>query len=166
MHNQKIRLELVLDKYLIVVNNDERKIVYDIDDSSIFSSSVIGCKRGARNAVLSHETFKTLDEAEVGLSYLNTCHWSYEFKIIKVSELQKLSEHGWNILLEDINEFNLGIDFETENKYEMEASEKIRYSNLHNNAINIIESGHICSIEEDDDCVVTIKVFMQRNTLS
>ena len=48
---EKIMIESILDKYIIVVDGDEQKVVYDIDDSSIFSVSITGCGRGARNAV-------------------------------------------------------------------------------------------------------------------
>ena len=54
----KIKLKSILDKYIIVVDGDEKKVVYDVDDSSIFSVSITGCGRGARNAVLSKKTFK------------------------------------------------------------------------------------------------------------
>ena len=46
------------NKYIIVVK-DEKKVVYDVDDSSIFSVHITGTKRGARNAVISNKTFKT-----------------------------------------------------------------------------------------------------------
>jgi hypothetical protein len=47
------------NKYIIVVKGDEKKVVYDVDDSSIFSVHITGTKRGARNAVISNKTFKT-----------------------------------------------------------------------------------------------------------
>ncbi len=75
----KIKLKSILDKYIIVVDGDEKKVVYDVDDSSIFSVSITGCGRGARNAVLSKKTFKTLKDAEKGIKYLDTCYWNFKF---------------------------------------------------------------------------------------
>ena len=118
----KIKLESILDKYIIVVEGDEKKVVYDVDDSSIFSVSITGCGRGARNAVLSKKTFKTLKEAEKGIKYLDTCLWNFKFKAIKVSELKRLSKKGWDILINDIEDFNWGVDIERE----MEAEKKRR----------------------------------------
>jgi hypothetical protein len=126
----KIKLESILDKYIIVVDGDEKKVVYDVDDSSIFSVSITGCGRGARNAVLSRKTFKTLKEAEKGIKYLDTCYWNFKFKAIKVSELKSLSEKGWDILIKDIEGFNWSADFEKEMEAKRAKEEKKRYSEL------------------------------------
>ena len=147
----KIKLESILDKYIIVVDGDEKKVVYDVDDSSIFSVSITGCGRGARNAVLSKNTFKTLQEAEKGIKYLDTCYWRLKFKAIKVSELKDLSEKGWDILIKDIEGFNWDADFEREMEVKIEKEEKEKYLELKNKAIKLVESGYIYSIEEEDD---------------
>lgn len=153
----KIKLESILDKYIIVVEGDEKKVVYDVDDSSIFSVSITGCGRGARNAVLNKKTFKTLKEAEKGIKYLDTCCWNLKFKVVKVSELKSLSERGWNILIEDIKDFNLDVDFEKEWEAKREKEEKGKYLELKNKAIKLVESGYIYSIEEDEDNEIIIR---------
>lgn len=152
---EKITIESILDKYIIVVDGDEQKVVYDIDDSSIFSVSITGCGRGARNAVLSKKTFKTLKDAEKGIKYLNTC-WLFKFKAIKVSELKGLSERGWNILIEDIKDFNLGVDFENEMEAEEKEEEMEKQLKLKREAIKLVESKIIYSIEtcEDDEIII------------
>ena len=53
-----MKIDNLLDKYLIVVDGNENKIVYDVDDSRIFSVHITGCGRGARNAVLSKKLLK------------------------------------------------------------------------------------------------------------
>lgn len=153
----KIKLESILDKYIIVVDGDEKKVVYDVDDSSIFSVSITGCGRGARNAVLSKKTFKTLEEAEKGIKYLDTCYWSFKFKAIKVSELKSLSEKGWDILIKDIKGFNWDVDIKREIEAEREQKEKKKYLELKNKAIKLVESGYIYSIEEDEDNEIIIR---------
>ena len=153
----KIKLKSILDKYIIVVDGDEKKVVYDVDDSSIFSVSITGCGRGARNAVLSKKTFKTLKDAEKGIKYLDTCYWNFKFKAIKVSELKELSEKGWDILIKDIESFNWDADFEREMKVKREKEEKEKYLELKNKAIKLIESEYIYSIEEDDNNVIIIR---------
>ena len=153
----KIKLESILDKYIIVVDGDEKKVVYNVDDSSIFSVSITGCGRGARNAVLSKKTFKTLKEAKKGIKYLDTCHWNFKYKAIKVSELKGLSEKGWDILIEDIDDFNWDVDFERKMEAERKKEEKKKYLELKNKAIKLIESEYIYSIEEDDNNVIIIR---------
>jgi hypothetical protein len=109
----KLELENIKEKFIIVVDGDEKKVVYDLDDSRIFSVHITGCGRGARNAVLSKSTFyNTKKEARTGINYLNTCNWNAKFKSIKVKDLGKHSEIGYKYLLEDIKWFNCDIDFE------------------------------------------------------
>ena len=153
----KIKLESILDKYIIVVDGDEKKVVYDVDDSSIFSVSITGCGRGARNAVLSKKTFKTLKEAEKGIKYLDTCYWNFKFKAIKVSELKSLSEKGWDILIKDIEGFNWDVDIKREIEAEIRKEEEKKYLELKNKAIELVESGYIYSIEEDEDNEIIIR---------
>ncbi len=152
---EKITIESILDKYIIVVDGDEKKIVYDVDDSRIFSVHITGCGRGARNAVLSRGTFKTRKEAEKGIKYLNTC-WLFKFKAIKVSELKGLSERGWNILIEDIKDFNLDVDFENEIEAERKEEERKKQLKLKKEAMKLVESEIIYSIEtyEDDEIII------------
>ena len=153
----KIKLESILDKYIIVVDGDEKKVVYDVDDSSIFSVSITGCGRGARNATLSKNTFKALKEAEKGIKYLDACHWNLKFKAIKVSELKSFSEKGWDILIKDIEGFNWDADFEKEMEVESAKEENKRYLELKNKAIKLVESGYINSIEDDENSKVIIR---------
>lgn len=153
---EKITIESILDKYIIVVDGDEQKVVYDIDDSRIFSVHITGCGRGARNSVLSRKTFKTLKEAEKGIKYLNTC-WLFKFKAIKVSELKGLSERGWNILIEDIEDFNLDVDFENEIEAEKEEEERERQLKLKREAMKLVESEIIYSIETCEDNEIIIR---------
>lgn len=153
----KIKLKSILDKYIIVVDGDEKKVVYDVDDSSIFSVSITGCGRGARNAVLSKKTFKTLKEAEKGIKYLDNCHFNLKFKAIKVSELKSLSEKGWDILIKDIEGFNWDADFERKLEVDREIEEREKYLGLKNKAIKLVESGYIYSIEEDENNEIIIR---------
>jgi len=153
----KIKLESILDKYIIVVHGDEKKVVYDVDDSSIFSVSITGCGRGARNAVLNKKTFKTLKEAEKGIKYLDTCYWNLKFKAIKVSELKSLSKKGWDILIKDIEGFNWYADFKRGLEAKREKEEKEKYLELKNKAIKLVESEYIYSIEEDENNEVIIR---------
>lgn len=154
-----MKIDNLLDKYLIVVDNDEKKIVYDVDDSRIFSVHITGCGRGARNAVLSTKTFKTLKQAEKGIKYLNTCYWNCKFKAIKVSELEKLSKKGWDFLLEDIEDYNftrkLDKDFERESR-----KESIRqYSVLEKETVELVKNGVIDRIECEEEGVYKIVIY-------
>jgi uncharacterized membrane protein len=153
----KIELESILDKYIIVVDGDEKKVVYDVDDSSIFSVSITGSGRGARNAVLSKKTFKTFKEAEKGIKYLDTCHWHFKFKAIKVSELKDLSEKGWDILIKDIEGFNWHADFEKKMEAKRQEEERRKYLELKNTAIKLVKSEYIYSIEEDENNEIIIR---------
>jgi len=158
----KIKLESILDKYIIVVDGDEKKVVYDIDDSSIFSVSITGCGRGARNAVLSKKTFMSLKKAKKGIKYLNDC-WNFKFKAIKVSELKKLSDRGWNILIDDIKDFNWSADFEKEMEVKRKKEEEEKYSELKNKAAKLIEYGYIIAIEEDENDEIIIRCSCSLN---
>lgn len=154
-----MKIDNLLDKYLIVVDNDEKKIVYDVDDSRIFSVHITGCGRGARNAVLSTKTFKTLKQAEKGIKYLNTCYWNCKFKAIKVSELEKLSKKGWDFLLEDIEDYNftrkLDKDFERESR-----KESIRqYSVLEKETFELVKNGVIDRIECEEEGIYNIVIY-------
>ena len=120
----KLDINKYLNHYLIVVDGQEEKVVYDIDDSRIFSSKITGCRRGARNAVLTTKTFLTSEQAENGIKYLDSCFWNFKFKTIKVHELEKMSKKGYEILLDDIESFNFDIAFE--NKREKEEKKKAR----------------------------------------
>ena len=154
----KIKLESILDKYIIVVDGDEKKVVYDVDDSSIFSVSITGCGRGARNAVLTKKTFfNTIGHANKGIKYLDTCYWNFKFKAIKVSELKCLSEKGWDILIKDIEDFNWSADFKKEMESKRKKEEKEKYLELKNKAIKLVESGYIYSIEEDENNEIIIR---------
>lgn len=118
----KIKLESILDQYIIVVDGDEKKVVYDIDYNTN------ECGSGARNALLSKKTFKTLKEAENGIKHLN--HKEFEFKVIKVFELKDLSEKGWNDLIKNIEDFNLSVDFEKEMEIKSKKEENERFLEL------------------------------------
>jgi hypothetical protein len=153
----KIKIEEILDKYIIVVDGDEKKVVYDVDDSCIFSVAITGCGRGARNAVLSKSTFKTLDEAEKGIKYLDTCHWNFKFKTIKVSELKNVSEKGWDILIKDIEHFNWDCDFEYALEIKRKKEEEERKLELKKQAIEIVNSLFIDSIyESEGEIIITL----------
>src|SRR5574344_515018 len=155
--SKKLNLDDILDKYIIVVDGDEKKVVYDVDDSRIFSVSITGCGRGARNAVLSEDTFKTLEDAEKGIKYLDTCYWNFKFKAIKVSKLKNLSIKGWNILVEDINHFNMNIDFQNEINCKREEENSRKRLELKMKAISLIETMEISSIStEDGETVITL----------
>jgi hypothetical protein len=156
----KMSIDKVLDKYVIVVDGDEEKVVYDVDDSRIFSVHITGCGRGARNAVLSRKTFKTVEEADKDIKYLNTCHWTYKFKAIKVSDLKGISEKGWNILVDDIEDYNWDVDFEKEMKAKRDKEEKAKYLELKKKATDLIGCGLIYSIDEnEEDNYVLIRVY-------
>jgi len=148
MKKRKINLEDILDKYIIVVKGDEKKVVYDVDDSRI---SITGCGRGARNTVLSENTFKTLKEAEEGIKELSNCLWGYIFKAIKVSELKDISVEGWDILIEDLKDYNWTIDFEKREKEEEQ-------SKLKNRALEIINSEYVYSIDLGEENEIVIRV--------
>lgn len=154
-----MKLEKILEKYIIVVEGNEKKIVYDIDDSRIFSVHITGCGRGARNAVLSTKTFKTLNQAEKGIKYLDTCYWNCKFKAIKVSELKSLSEKGWDYLLEDIEYYNftrkMDKDFEKESRKES----LLKYNELEKEAIELIKNGRIDRITQSEEGVYKIVIY-------
>lgn len=154
-----IKLESILDKYIIVVDGDESRIVYYVDDSRIFSIHITGSGRGARNAALSKNTFKTLKKAEKGIQYLDTCHFLYKFRAIKVSELKLLSEKGYNFLMEDIEDYNRDIFFEIEEGKKSKKEDNKKYKKLKNTAIDLVKNGSICSIEynEDNDTIIILK---------
>ena len=145
-----IKLESILDKYIIVVDGDESKIVYSVDDSRIFSIHITGSARGARNAVLSKTTFKSLSAAKRGIKHLDTCHYSYKFKAIKVSDLALLSEKGWYFLMEDIDSYNKDVVFEKEIENNSKKEEKERYKKLKKEAITLVKNGCVYSIEHDE----------------
>lgn len=152
-------LKIDLEKYLIVVEGQEEKVVYDVDDSSIFSSKIVGCGRGARNAVVSKKTFKTLDEANLGIKYLDSC-FRYKFKAIKVSELKKVSRKGWDILVEDVIGYNWSVNFNNNAEKESNRKQKVAYLELRQKAISLVSNNHVYSIEEDseEEGVVIIRI--------
>lgn len=154
-----MKIDKLLDKYIIVVEGQEHKIVYDVDDSRIFSVHITGCGRGARNAVLSTKTFKTLNQAEKGIKYLDTCYWNCKFKAIKVFELENLSKKGWDYLLEDIEDYNfsrrLDKDFEKQSRKES----LLKYNELEKEAINLIKEGNIDRIYCSEEGVYEIVVY-------
>ncbi len=151
----KLKLENLLEKYIIVVDKKEERVVYDIDDSRIFSVKITGCGRGARNAVLTKNTFFTsLKKAEKGLTYLNSCGWGCPFKIIKVSDLKELSEKGYNYLLEDIDDYNLDIDFMREIEKESKKEIDTQYKNLLDRAYNLVNCNIVMDVVEEEKCYV------------
>lgn len=154
-----MKIDKLLDKYIIVVDGEEHKIVYDVDDSRIFSVHITGCGRGARNAVLSTKTFKSLNNAEKGIKYLNTCFWNCKFKAIKVSELEQVSKKGWNYLLEDIENYNfsrkLDKDFEKQSRKES----LLKYKELEKEAINLIKDGNVDRIYSFEEGIYKIVVY-------
>ena len=147
----KIKLKNILDKYIIVVDGDEKKIVYDVDDERIFSVHITGCGRGARNASLNNKTFKTSRNAEKGIKYLDTCYWSFKFKAMKVSELEVLNKAGYEYLISDIDSYNSDVDFYKEMEKERKKESKAEYLKLRNAAIDLVNSNVILSIEELED---------------
>lgn len=156
----KLKLEKLLNKYIIVVDKDEKKVVYDIDDSRIFSVHITGCGRGARNTVLTNRTFKSLKDTERGIKYLDTCYWTCKFKAVLFSEYKSISETGYNYLIYDINDYNRDIDLEKEIKKERDKKEKAEYLELKNKAINLLNSYHILSIDNNDEIIT-----LSQNTL-
>lgn len=141
-----MKIDNLLDKYLIVVDGDEKKIVYDVDDSRIFSVHITGCGRGARNAVLSTKTFKNLNQAEKGIEYLDTCYWNYKFKAIKVSELENISKEGFDYLLEDIEDYNFSRKLEKDFEKQSRKETLLKYIELEKDAIKLIKDGNIDGI--------------------
>ncbi len=160
----KINLKSILDKYIIVVDGSEEKVVYDVDDSRIFSVHVTGCGRGARNAVLTNNTFKSLKQANKGIDYLNACRLNCFFKAVKVSELKGISEKGYNWLIEDIEDNNRDFEFykEIENKSKEEAREN--QAILKQNAIELLHESYVFSIEENEEENIIIITINKPNT--
>ena len=154
-----MKIDNLLDKYLIVVDGNENKIVYDVDDSRIFSVHITGCGRGARNAVLSTKTFKTLNQAEKGIKYLDTCYWNCKFKAIKVSELESLSKKGWDYLLEDIEYYNFSRKFDKDFEKESRKESLLKYNELEKEAIELIKDGNIDRIYCEEEGVYKIVIY-------
>jgi hypothetical protein len=155
---KKIKLEDILDKYVIVVLGNEKKIVYDVDDSRIFSVHITGCGRGARNASISHSTFKTIEQAKKGIKYLDTCHWTDVFTCLKVSDLRDNFKIGWAYLIQDIANFNDHIDFEEK----MERDERMKHAKeaveRHREATRLLACSLVESICENEygETVITL----------
>lgn len=156
---KKIKLQDIMDKYLIVVLGDAKKIVYDVDDSRIFSVHITGCGRGARNASLNLNTFKTLEQAKKGIRYLDTCHWNHTFTCLKVSELRDNFKIGWAFLIQDIKDFNDHIDFVEK----MERDERVKRTKeaieRHREATQILECSLVESISENEYGQIIITLY-------
>jgi len=154
-----MKIDKLLDKYIIVVDKEEHKIVYDVDDSRIFSVHITGCGRGARNAVLSTKTFKRLRDAEKGIKYLESCHWNCKFKAIKVSELENISKKGWDFLLEDIDDYNFTRKLEKDFEKQSRKESLLKYNELEKEAINLIKEGRVDRIYCSEEGVYKIVVY-------
>lgn len=160
---KKLNVKDLLEKYIIVVDGDEKKVVYDANDSRIFSVHITGCGRGARNAALNSNTFKSMSKAFRDIEYLSFCHFSYKFKILKFSELQNFSTIGFDYLLKDIASYNESIDFKIKNKQERQKQEKENYLKLLNLTKKAIEQENIDSIKEDSE-IITVTFFKSKIT--
>lgn len=149
-------MDNILNSYIIVVDGNEERVVYDIDDEKIFSVHVVGCSRGSKIAVLNENTFMSLAKSVKNIEYLESC-FRYDFKVIKVSDLKTFSEKSYKNLLYDIENFNRNVDFhrEIENK-EIEDKEN-QYKKLHIDTIDLIENNIIESVTQIDN-IVTIKI--------
>ena len=156
---KKINLEDINDKFIIVVDGEEKKIVYEVDDERIFGTHVTGCGRGARNAVLSRKTFKTLDESLKAIKYLDSCFWNCNFKFLTVEKFRNDYSDAYTYLLKDIESFNWSVDFT--NKFEKEEQKKREqeYTELKNQAINLVTENFVKRIEtnENGDLVIIIQ---------
>jgi hypothetical protein len=150
----KINIDKIQDRHIIVVHGDEKKVVYDCDDSRIFSVHITGCGRGARNAVLSRKTFMNLKQADKGIKYLDDCFWTCKFRIIKVSELEKISMVGYQYLIEDIKGYNSDIDWSRKMEIESKKEAQREYSEMSAKARNLINDNLIISIKEEDDVTI------------
>jgi len=160
----KKEIDNIQNTYIIVVDGNEKEIVYDVDDSSIFSVHITGCGRGARNAVLSEDTFKTLENAEKGIEWLDSCHWNHAFKAIKVSELKEISSIGYKYLVDDINSYNDDIGWNNEREKERIEKSEIEYKERKDKALELVKFNPIFSINEyDDEITITLLKVTIRN---
>jgi hypothetical protein len=117
-----IDLDDLQNHWLIVVDGEEHKVVYEVDDERIFSSKITGLGRGCRSALISHKTFKDSKvKADKGIKYLDTCHFSCKFKIIQVKDLDS---KGLKFLKEDIDSFNRDASYHNDLEIESKLSEK------------------------------------------
>ena len=162
----KLELSKLLNRYLIVVVGEEHKVVYSVDDSRIFSVHITGCGRGARNAVLSKDTFFTsLKKAIKSCDYMNSLNLNYKFMVIQFGELEIISKKGSNYLIEDIASFNFEVG--AKNRYEKDKikKEKQEYKKLLNEAILLLKSNYILSVDYDsDEIVITLsRQFYQKH---
>lgn len=150
---KKININSIQDKYIIVIDGQEHKVVYDVDDSRVFSVHVTGCGRGARNAVLTKNTFKSLKIAQKGCEWMRTC-FSGTFKAIKVSELKAFSEKGYNWLVEDIESYNWDIDWYREREKEEKSIAKQEQKLLELRAKDVLSNKHLLEIAETEDEII------------
>lgn len=117
-----IELDELQDFWLIIVDGEEYKVVYEIDDERIFSSKVTGIGRGSRSALISHKTFKeNRDKAEKGIVYLDTCYFSCKFKAVQVKEL---CDEALKFLKEDIDSFNRDVTYHNDLERKAKLAEK------------------------------------------
>lgn len=156
----KLELSKLLNKYILVVVGEEHKVVYSVDDSRIFSVKITGCGRGARNAALSKNTFFTsLNKAIKACVYMNSLTLNCNFRVIEVEELKSVSKKGYDYLIEDIASFNFEV--EANNSYERDKikKEKQEYINLKNEAMLLLKSNYILSIDYESD---NIRITLNR----
>jgi len=157
----KIKLSEIENKFLIVVKGEEHKVVYDVDDSRIFSVHVTGCGRGSRNAVLSRKTFfSNTKKTGKAIEYLESSFRGVEFCSVLFAELKNISKTGYENLIEDIEDYNRDIDFDREYQKEENAAFQAEYEKTKEKAIKLINEKFIFEIEETDDSggYTTIKV--------
>jgi hypothetical protein len=147
---KKLKFKEIEKKYIIVVDGDEEKVVYNVDDSSIFSVHVTGVGRGARNASLSNNTFKSLSEVDEDIKYLENS-WTLKFKAIRLDDYEKVSPKGYKNLIMDIEEYALEYSFEKQYQKKLKMERFIELGEDKKRAIELINAAISISVHENED---------------
>lgn len=168
----KTKIENIQNKFVILVEKPDKvvgknkfDVIYAIDDEDVlWIHQKRGGSRGTRFACISEKTFfNTREQAQKGIDYLKTCHFSFLsindscVCIIPVHELKYFCTFTYDILMEDVNSNNEDVNYETNRNEEAERQEKLRAALL----MQKFREGEILDFEsdhEDDVYIVTIKI--------
>ena len=157
MARTKLEIDKIKEQFVIVLDTTG-DLVYQIDDEDVFwSHKKGGMARGSRFACISEKSFfDTEYNAQKGIDYLKTCHFSTaSLVIIKVKLLEQLFKKSYEWLLSDIESNNDSVDFSEEfeearrEEYEKEAAGEL---------LDKLRSGTFESVQHEGDGVYTVVI--------
>ena len=166
---KKLITNIFMDKFILVVekNNvgDKNKydIIYAIDDEDVLW---IHRKGGVshRFATITQDTFfDSIEKAQAGLEYLRGCFFTFypQIKIVALSDLKSKCELTYNMLINDISEYNESVSRQMarEHKETTERLERVRVLHEQLRSGTILDYERDLNADDDDDTyIVTIKI--------